>query len=202
MARYKTKSGELQPNYHSTDPRQISLPIDGDALPAAGRPAVENAPADAAKSFGKRAGDAAIAGFAYIEASKAAFLESNGSVDLLAEEVKKVTGCGPRLNWAAPSHAQASQLVLVGWDSLPRMKRDGASGTGRAGFFPDARTALRHVLEYERISAAEGKDAAELFHLKARCKSESEAVARMDEEAGVARVDPNRDNPKYKHGDR
>lgn len=131
----------------------------------------------------------ATAGRPAVSPLEAEFFLAKASVDQLAEKIRSVTGSGPRLYWRDVGDYPASRLVQVHW-------------LDRSGFFRDAATAMRHVLEYERIGAEEGSEAAMLFRDKARCRTESEAVARLDEEDGVVRVDPNRCNPKYKHGDR
>jgi hypothetical protein len=109
---------------------------------------------------------------------------ATATIDQLAEEVLRATGSGPRLYWGSGDHP-AGRLVRVDW-------RDRFFG-----YFRDAQTALLYVLEHERIFAANGVDAAELHCVRARCRTESEAVARMDEEDGVVREDPNRNTPKF-----
>jgi len=105
-------------------------------------------------------------------------------VDALAREIVRVTGFAPSLFWSLPGSSPASRLVRLAWESLPRALRDG-EGTGRQGFFASSGEALLHAIEYERIDAELGSDAAEAFHNGVRCRTEAEAVAEMIERSGV-----------------
>lgn len=186
VARYRTKVVEPAGQYHSDDPRQADL-FSAEATPAtAGRPAVGSVEADSIVV-------AAMVSSVYAKQSVRTRLLIGGSVDQIAEEIRRVTGSGPRLNWCGTGDYPASTLVRVDWQS--------SDPSSRFGYFRDARTALLCVLEYEETLVARGREAAELFRDKARCRTESEAVARMDEEDGVVREDPNRNNPKYRQGD-
>lgn len=165
-------------HYHSDDPRQLDLEHfiaqkagAQEPVPTAGRPTVDLGLRGRNVVF--RNPDFAIP-----------------DLDQLAREIVRLTGGTPMLTWMAPTDAPASLLVRVGWSS------PGASPS-RQGFFASSLEALRHVVEHERICAEQGREAADLFHARARCRSEAEAVAEMDERGGVERADPNRGDRRF-----
>ena len=96
-------------------------------------------------------------------------------IDGLAAALKERTGCGCTLIFCGDP-TTAHTLVMLTWTSKHR-----TSNASHTGFFPDSPSALKHAVDYEVMYAEKGADAAEAFHLRARCASEAHAIHAIQE---------------------
>lgn len=115
---------------------------------------------------------------------------ADDDVQDLAREIFQATGCGFAMIYTPPTGIFARGHVAITWDSIARIRAANHQGSNRTGFFETLREAMRHVLEYERIFRAEGLDAADRFHVRARVQNEAAVAARLIEQRGTPMEDP------------